>query len=320
MAVLVTGANGLVGHHLCERLLADGHEVLALTRSAAPALLAPLADRPGLHIVRADLEDAAAIDALFAGQRIEAVCHLAVSRWSAATDGDRPLTDSAAWRTNVTGTQHLYRAAARHGRPPVVHGSAMLVYDIDHPPSLPVAEHHPPAPAEPNGLTVLLGEVIARHADRSEGVATAILRFPGIYGRGKSGGVIATVARHCRANDTTPLRLPGNRHADFLFVGDAVDAVTATLQRLTAGDDAMRGGLFHIGSGADIAVLEAARMIRELTGSTAEIERDDAAEARRFRFDIRRARERLGYRPRPIETALADYLESLTESGAPARS
>ncbi len=53
MIILVTGANGFVGSHLCERLLQDGHEVFALVRTPAKVKL----QHPHLHLIQGDLSD-----------------------------------------------------------------------------------------------------------------------------------------------------------------------------------------------------------------------------------------------------------------------
>ena len=59
MRTVVTGGAGFLGSHLCERLLADGHEVLALDNflTGTPANVAHLLEHDGFRLVKADVTD-----------------------------------------------------------------------------------------------------------------------------------------------------------------------------------------------------------------------------------------------------------------------
>src|SRR4051794_36761009 len=82
--LLVTGAAGFVGYHLSRRLLERGDRVIGLDNlndyysvQLKRDRLAQLQGRPGFSFAAADLADAAALDAVFAGQRFDGVIHLA---------------------------------------------------------------------------------------------------------------------------------------------------------------------------------------------------------------------------------------------------
>ena len=51
LQILVTGANGLIGHKLCEKLLANGHEIVALSRSKHPDLLKSMLGNTNFRLV-----------------------------------------------------------------------------------------------------------------------------------------------------------------------------------------------------------------------------------------------------------------------------
>ncbi|PKL93138.1 MAG: capsular biosynthesis protein CpsI, partial [Gemmatimonadetes bacterium HGW-Gemmatimonadetes-1] len=84
MKHLVTGAAGFIGYHVSEALLARGDEVVGFDNvnpyydpSLKEARLARLARHPGFRLVRGELADRSAVEALFAAERFPRVIHLA---------------------------------------------------------------------------------------------------------------------------------------------------------------------------------------------------------------------------------------------------
>ena len=100
MKILVTGAAGFIGVRLVQRLLRDGHTVVALVRTPRGELKLP---RPGLTVVRGDMTDRASLDRACAG--CDVVVHLAnataIPDWNVAR------------AINVEGTRALLEAAKR---------------------------------------------------------------------------------------------------------------------------------------------------------------------------------------------------------------
>jgi nucleoside-diphosphate-sugar epimerase len=113
---LVTGATGLVGSHITDRLLADGWTVRALVRAPAPEL-----EARGVATARGDVLDAASVVRAAAG--VDAVFHTAAA-----------ITPSGGWeayrRLNVDGTRHVIAAAAAAGAR-LLHLSSVAVYGPD---------------------------------------------------------------------------------------------------------------------------------------------------------------------------------------------
>ena len=128
--VLVTGATGLLGSHLAERLAAQGTTVRALVR---PGSRTDFLDALGVEIVRGDLTDPAACTAAVAG--VARVFHCAAK-----------VGDWGRWREFQTGcidaTRILAQAAAREGIDRFIHISSTSAYG--HP-----AEVRPPSMSRP---------------------------------------------------------------------------------------------------------------------------------------------------------------------------
>src|SRR4051812_28066544 len=116
MPILVTGGAGFIGSHLVDRLLADGHVVVApdnfdpfYAEARKRANLGPALQNPRFRLVESDIRDADAIDRLVRDARPEGIVHLA------ARAGVRPSIEQPATYAdvNVTGTVHLLQAASR---------------------------------------------------------------------------------------------------------------------------------------------------------------------------------------------------------------
>lgn len=116
MRALVSGANGFLGRHLVEALLARGIEVRALVRPAAdPGLLA---GRPSLDLVRADLRTSRDLSGVFEG--VDVLIHLA-----AVVSGD----EDAQFAGTVVGTERLLDAMSSTSCRRLVLCSSFSVYD-----------------------------------------------------------------------------------------------------------------------------------------------------------------------------------------------
>ena len=116
MRVFITGATGLLGHHIAERLRAQGHEVTALVR---PTSDRSAVDRGGVRCVVGDLLEPASYRSALAG--CDALVH-------AAAFVVEPADWPAYRRMNVDATRHLFEAASAAGVERALHVSTVAVY------------------------------------------------------------------------------------------------------------------------------------------------------------------------------------------------
>src|SRR6266496_502528 len=135
MNFLVTGGAGFIGSHVCGRLLDRGDAVWAfddLNNFYDPAIkqgnvrrLEASSDR--FNLVRGDLTDRAALDALLGSVRFDQIIHLA------ARAGVRPsLAEPALYqRVNVEGTVNLLEAARRNRIKKITIASSSSVYGVN---------------------------------------------------------------------------------------------------------------------------------------------------------------------------------------------
>ncbi|HQV33917.1 MAG TPA: NAD(P)-dependent oxidoreductase, partial [Calditrichia bacterium] len=114
--ILVTGASGFIGRHLCRTLLAEGLRVLAVSRSANHPSLAEFGDNPRFSPLQGNLQDRDFAESIFRNNEISSVFHFAVERFASDRAGGQlaDLSATNAWKTNVLGTRNLLSAAAGH--------------------------------------------------------------------------------------------------------------------------------------------------------------------------------------------------------------
>ena len=114
--ILVTGAAGFIGFHLCRRLLARGDEVVGVDNlndyydvALKEARLAQLQGQPGFHFVKLDLADRDAVAGLFRGERFDRVVNLAAGQGHPAAVMDMSFANQ------VLAVEHLVAHGAQLG-------------------------------------------------------------------------------------------------------------------------------------------------------------------------------------------------------------
>ena len=251
---LVTGGAGFIGSHLCEALLARGDAVRVLDdlstgkRTNLPA---------GATLIEADVADPAAVREAMNG--VAGCFHLA-----AIASVERGVKDwLGTHRANLTGTITVFDAA-RSTRVPVVYASSAAVYgDVA---TVPIAETAVCRPLSAYGADKLGCELHARVATHVHGIPTVGLRFFNVYGprqdpRSPYSGVISIFAERIRRGAAIEIFGDGGQTRDFVYVGDVVAALLASMQLKPA--DAP---VFNVCTGTATSVLDLACLIAELAG------------------------------------------------------
>ena len=214
--VLVTGAAGLIGTHVCAELISRGVAVTAMS------LAGPFPAGCDQTIV-GDVTDVAQVsDALSAGStRVEAVVHLA------AIPHPSLGTPFEVYRTNTTATFAVLSAAGERGVPRVVVASSINASGIpfnphrELPAYFPIDEELPIDLADAYSLSKQSGELAAGMATRRWGTTVLSLRFPLVKGLAE----LVQAAEKARRDPQTTVR----EGWSYLEVGDAARAVWAAL-------------------------------------------------------------------------------------------
>jgi nucleoside-diphosphate-sugar epimerase len=309
---LVTGAAGFIGSALARRLVTSGVAVVGLDsfsdyypRAEKELHIADLRASRDFELVEATI-DQADLPALLDG--VTYVFHLAAQagvRKSWGTDF-RVYTES-----NVNATQQLLEACT--GRPieRFVFASSSSVYG-DHVP-LPMREDSRLQPVSPYGVTKLACEHLCHLYHVSHSVPTVSLRFFTVYGPGQRPDM--AFRRFLRAavrDEPIPQYGDGRQTRDFTFVADAVAATWAAATR------GKLGGVYNIGGGSRVELLDVFELVRRTTGRPLRIERLDAqrGDMRDTYADPTRARADLGFAPTvTLEQGLRAQYDWMIEAG-----
>lgn len=230
--VLVTGASGFIGRHLCRSLRQQGDRVRAMSRGGAPD---QAAGASGLQWIQADLTQTNTLASACSG--INIIYHLA------GIAHVNPRLQADYRRVVVQGTENLVRAAA-------VAGVRRLVFCSS---SLAATAEQDPAQASDYGRTKLAAEKILQDYATAHGIEISILRPVNVYGPGMKGN-LATMIRLIKRRQLPPLPRLANR---ISLVG-VEDLCRALMLVATADRAAGRTYLVSDGQAYGINAVEAA--------------------------------------------------------------
>ncbi|MFI7112843.1 NAD-dependent epimerase/dehydratase family protein [Nonomuraea sp. NPDC050227] len=222
MRVLVTGGAGFIGSNLVDRLLADGHEVVAVddlsSGSRDNLVNAAESDRFSLHVL--DVRDPAIIG-LAAELRPEVICHLAAQISVRRSVAD-PVHDA---RLNVEGTASVLTAAKEGTTRKVVFASSVAVYG--RPATIPVPDDAPTDPRSPYAASKLSAEIYLATFRALYGLEYTTLVLSNVYGPRQSpdgeAGVVSIFTDALLNGTPTVLYGDGTQTRDYVYVDDVVD-------------------------------------------------------------------------------------------------
>ncbi len=312
MRVVVTGAAGFIGSHLCEALVARGLDVVGIdgftdyydARIKRDNLSALRSSGKRFQLIEGSLA-ALDIEKLLAG--VSTVFHLAAQPGVRASWGK---TFEPYLENNIRATQRLCEAMRAVGGARLVYASSSSVYGQTA--ELPMREDHRTRPLSPYGVTKLAGEGLCLLYAANFGLPVVCLRYFTVYGPRQRPDM--AFHRFIKSGfEGTPIEVygSGTQTRDFTFVGDVVAANLAAMEY--AGD----ASVFNIGGGSRVTlnhVLDTIGVVvnRKLDVRYRETQKGDVMHT--F-ADVSLAARELGYAPgTTLENGLAreaEWLESL---------
>jgi len=296
LKVLVTGADGFIGSHLVEALVAKGRDVRAFVfynsfNSWGWLDHAPAKVRDALDVFAGDIRDPHGVKTAMKG--CDAVMHLAAL---IGIPFSYHSPDSYV-DTNVKGTLNVLQAARELGAKRVVHTSTSEVYGTAR--FVPITEEHPLQGQSPYSASKIGADQLAYSFHASFGLPVVIARPFNTYGpRQSARAVIPTIItqiasgkRDVKLGATAPTR-------DFSYVEDTCAAFISVLD-----SKAGAGEVVNFGSNFEISVGDTAKLIGEVMGREVRVVTDRArlrpkdSEVERLLADNGKAAKLFGWKP-----------------------
>ena len=234
MKVLVTGAAGFIGMHVCERLLARGDEVVGVDNlndyydvALKEARLARLAPNAGFRLSRLDIADRGGIAALFAAERPQRVVNLAAQagvRYS--LENPHAYVDS-----NVVGFVNILEGCRHAGVEHLVYASSSSIYGGNE--RMPFSEHdNVDHPVSLYAATKKANELMAHTYSHLFKLPTTGLRFFTVYGPwGRPDMALFLFARAILEDRPIDVFNHGRMRRDFTYIDDIAEGVVRVLDR-----------------------------------------------------------------------------------------
>jgi NAD dependent epimerase/dehydratase len=306
--VLVTGAGGFIGSHLCERLVRNDWDVRGFVRYTSHDQAGALVHvdpevRSEIEVITGDLRDAPSVRHAMEG--VQVVLHLgAVIAIPYSYRNPAEVVE-----TNVLGTLAVLDAARDLGVERVVHTSTSEVYGTAVTEA--ITEAHPLQGQSPYSASKIGADKLAESYWRSFELPVVTLRPFNTYGpRQSPRAVIPTILM--QALQGTEVRLGSLAPTrDFTFVTD-----TAAGFERAALAEGVEGEVIHLGTGREVSIGDVVAIVEQVLGTHLDVIQEDLrlrperSEVMRLLSDPSHALERLGWAP---EVGLEDGIRQTAE-------
>ncbi len=306
MRILITGAAGFLGSHLCDRLLAEGHQVVGMDNfiTGKPENLAHLANNQNFTFIRHDVSAY-----IFVPGKLDAVLHFAspASPNPASPFGYTNLPIQT-MKAGALGTHNtLGVALANQARYLLASTSEIYGDPLEHPQREDYWGHvNPIGPRSVYDEAKRFAEALTMAYHRFHNVNTAIVRIFNTYGPRMhidDGRVVPNFIHQALQGQPLTIYGDGKQTRSFCYVDDLIDGIVKLL--LSKEHEPV-----NIGNDTETSMNEFAEIINRLTGNTAGVtylpDRRGEGDPQRRQPDTARARAVLGWQP---QVALEDGLQ-----------
>lgn len=309
--VLVTGADGFIGSHLTEMLVAKGYYVKALAQYNSFnnwGWLEHVNYKNDIEIVSGDIRDPHYCKTI--SKDVEIIFHLA----ALIAIPFSYMAPHSYVETNIKGTLNICQAAKENEISKLIHTSTSEVYGTAQ--YVPIDEKHPLQPQSPYSATKIAADAIVMSFYNSFDLPVSIARPFNTYGpRQSARAIIPTIItqiaagkKEIKLGDVSPTR-------DFNYVEDCCRGLI-----MLAESEKTTGEIVNIGSNSEISIADMLKLIKELMSSNVTFindeqrERPKKSEVYRLWCDNKKIYKLVGYKPQvSIQEGLKKTIDWITK-------
>jgi len=303
MRIVVTGGAGFLGSHLCDRLLAEGHEVVCIDNllTGSAANIAHLQDNPRFRYMPHNVTEFISVDG-----PVDFIFHFA----SPASPVDFERLPIQILKVGALGTHNALGLAKAKGAGFMLASTSEVYGDplVNPQPETYWGNVNPIGPRGVYDEAKRFAEALTMAYHRVHGIDTRIVRFFNTYGprmRLDDGRVVPNFIGQALRGEPLTVHGDGSQTRSFCYVSDTIEGVYRLML-------ASEHGPVNIGNPMEITILEFARRILQITGSSSPIvfhplPPDDPKQRRP---DISKAKRLLGWEPQvSLEEGLRRTIE-----------
>ena len=306
--ILVTGAAGFIGSHLCERLIAQSNAVVGLDnfdafydRKTKEANIQSLLKSDNFKLIEGDIRNADCVGSICKAG-IDIIVHLA------AKAGVRPsIADPVGFTdVNINGTLVMLEAAKKFNIKKFIFASSSSVYGNNK--KVPFSEtDNVDNPISPYAATKKAGELICYTYHSLYKIDISCLRFFTVYGpRQRPDLAIHKFAKLISAGKPIPMFGDGSMMRDFTYIDDIIDGAAAAIEKCSGYE------IYNLGESRPVRLDDLIKEIEKALGKKAIIERLplQSGDVEITFADISKAKKQLGYNPNTeIAAGLKRFIE-----------
>ena len=316
MKILVTGAAGFIGSHLCEALVKE-HEVVGLDNfcdyydiKIKRKNLRELAKFDNFQIIKEDIRSKSKLEDIFSHHKFDLIIHLA------AMAGVRPsIADPVLYtEVNINGTVNLLEQCKKHSIKKFIFASSSSVYGNNK--KVPFAESDSvDFPISPYAATKKAGELICHTYHHLEQISMICLRFFTVYGpRQRPDLAIHKFAQKILDDEVISVFGNGSTKRDYTYIDDIIDGILKSIAFVNNGH---HYEIFNLGESQTISLSKMIETIENSLGKRAkrEILSLQPGDVDQTFADISKARKLLDYDPKTnFEDGVNKFVEWLKKN------